>query len=304
MEKTKNKNDRKSRSILKQLYLIGGFVILILLFGFWYFDAKAKTPTTVNTTVQSNQSSSSPIQWEQLTVWNIIEMNDWFLWPFIALTAYGLILNIHRLLVEFQQKSRSETLLQKKIHAKTINSLIQMLRSCRPNRVSRLFSQIIGTFEQTNQTESINENINQFVASESHSFERFSRVNGFLSESAGALGLLGTVWGIFVTFYSAKLDGPTILRGMSIALITTLTGLIISLVLNTCGTYLYTFSNRQLNLIVSKANELRQALFFFQKKSNDGMQTLKENLSNFHIHEPKYQSNKQSSAKKSMEIVY
>jgi hypothetical protein len=112
------------------------------------------------------------------------------------------------------------------------------------------------------------------------------------------------VWGIFITFYTAKFDGPTILRGMSIALITTLTGLIISLVLNLCGTYLYTFFNRQLNLLANKTEELRQALLYLEKKSNGNGQPLRENLSNYRVSEQSYQPKKHNRAKQPIEIAY
>ncbi len=304
MEKTTKKNTNQARSILKQLYLIGGIVILMLLLSFWHFDARAKTATPATPTAPNSQSSSGPSELERLTVWNILQMNDWFLWPFIALTAYGLMINIYRMLVEHREKSRSEALLKGKIHAKNLNNLVQLVRANQPSRASRLFHQLIASFEKNSQAETLNEEINQFAAAESQSFERFNRVNAFLSEASGALGLLGTVWGIFVTFYSAKLDGPTILRGMSIALITTLTGLIISLVLNSCGTYLYTLSNRQINLIVEKASELRQALLYLQKRSISGIQAVKENRPNFRVPEPGYHPPKQGRVKESIEIAY
>lgn len=294
-------NNKTTKVRKNWCYIIFILGIVIMLIGVSKFEAKAKTE---HPTIQSEQKKDNTSQLEKLTVWNIIEMNDWFLWPFIALTAVGIMLNVHRILVEQRDKSRSQPLLQTKIHANGIRSLVQMVRTNRHNRAARLFYQVISTFDKTNQAQFVNEEINLFITGEKESFERFNRVNAFLSESAGALGLLGTVWGIFITFYTAKFDGPTILRGMSIALITTLTGLIISLVLNLCGTYLYTFFNRQLNLLANKTEELRQALLYLEKKSNGNGQPLRENLSNYRVSEPGLQPKKQIRAKQPIEIAY
>jgi biopolymer transport protein ExbB/TolQ len=65
--------------------------------------------------------------------------------------------------------------------------------------------------------------------------ERFEVVKSFsvlLSDTAGALGLLGTVWGIYVTFMPGKLESQQIIIGMGIALVTTLGGLVVSIILN------------------------------------------------------------------------
>jgi len=282
-------------------YLIFIVGIVILLIVALKFEASAKTE---NNRIQNESQKETSSQLDRLTVWNIMEMNDWFLWPFIALLSAGIMLNVHRILVEQRDKSRSLPLLQTKIHANGVRSLVQMVRTNRHNRAARLFYQVISTFDKTNQAQFVNEETNLFLAGEKESFERFNRVNAFLSESAGALGLLGTVWGIFVTFYTAKFDGPTILRGMSIALITTLTGLIISLVLNFCGTYLYTFFNRQLNLLANKAEELRQALLYLEKKSNGNGQPLSENLSNYRVSEPDFKSRRQNRAREPIDISY
>lgn len=279
-----NNNLMKKLSARTKYYLIFMLAISIMLPGISSFDAKATTGKLETQNNQAGQKSAYSAEWERLTVWNIIEMNDWFLWPFIIITAYGLMLNIHRILMEHRDKSRSEPLLQGKIRATGLRGLVQLARTSRPNRAARLFYQIVASFEKSNQSQSISDEINQFVTAENDSFERFNRVNGFLSEAAGALGLLGTVWGIFVTFYSARMDGPTILRGMSIALVTTLTGLIISLVLNSCGTYLYTLFNRQLNLITTKAEELKQALLYLQKKSaNETHPVINEKLDDLRV---------------------
>ncbi|RME01197.1 MAG: MotA/TolQ/ExbB proton channel family protein [Calditrichaeota bacterium] len=149
-----------------------------------------------------------------------------------------------------------------------LRRVIRLVQGGQPNRAARLLHQMIATFNKTGRAEPIGDDINTYLVSERDSFETFNRVMGFLSDTAGAMGLLGTVWGIFETFHAGKMDGPTILQGMSISLVTTLVGLVISLVLNMGTTTIFAFFNRQLNLLATRAEELRQALLYIEAKSS------------------------------------
>lgn len=53
-----------------------------------------------------------------------------------------------------------------------------------------------------------------------------------LSDTAGALGLLGTVLGMYETFMPGRLDASQVIYGMGVALVTTIGGLIVSIFLN------------------------------------------------------------------------
>lgn len=299
---SKNINTRRSsKKWIGIIFIIG---LMVMLCAMTSLQARVKSTPIGSPSAPPNSTNQNDELLKKLTIWNIIEMNDWLLWPFILLTMSGIMINVHRALTEHRDKSRSLPFMQAKIRANGIRGFVQMVRSSRPNRAARLFYQIISTFDKTNQAQPVNDDINHFLASERETFERFNRVNGFLSESAGALGLLGTVWGIFETFYTAKMDGATILRGMSIALITTLTGLIISLILNACGTYLYTLFNRQLNALTNKAEELRQVLLLLEKRTVEGSAHEKENVPKIHVADRELRTEKPVFRKVPHEIAF
>ncbi len=205
-----------------------------------------------------------------MTVWTIIEMTSWLFWPFVFVTASGLMLLSYRGLREYQEDVRAKALLQEKIEARDIRRLVRKIQDSKPNRASRLMYQIVATFNKTNRAEPISADITQFINSERESYETFNRLISFFSDTAGALGLLGTVWGIFETFHGGKLDGPTILMGMSVSLVTTLVGLIISIVLNMGGTGIFAMFNRHLRTLGDRAEELRQALLHLEMRSANG----------------------------------
>ncbi|MFQ5706105.1 MAG: MotA/TolQ/ExbB proton channel family protein [bacterium] len=219
----------------------------------------AQTVPTENVEEESGQ--------QEMTVWDIIQMTDWLFWPFVLISTVGVLLIVFRSLLEYQEKTRAQNLLNQLVHVRDMRSLQRAVHQSPKNRASRLFKQIISTFNKTGRAEPIREEANQILNAERDSFETFNRVLGFLSDTAGALGLLGTVWGIFATFHGGKLDGPTILRGMSISLVTTLVGLIISLILNFGVTTVFAMFNRHISLLSSRAEEVRQALLNLEKNT-------------------------------------
>jgi len=287
---------------MKTIYsVILALVILIVILG----------TLAINTNDEREQSSEIEKlsvaknvieQKENLTAWDIIKMTDWLFWPFIIITAAGILMIIYYALAEHQQKSRALPIFQRKILPNDLNSFIRVIKACNFNRASHLMQQVISTFNKTNRAEPIGDDVNLFLSSERESFETFNRVVGFLSDSAGALGLLGTVWGIFQTFHAGKLDGPTILKGMSISLVTTLVGLIISLLLNMGATYVFTLFNSNLKLITVKAEELRQALLQIEKKSKNKTETRDANYQNLKVVETIYQPKTQNRIRKAINV--
>jgi len=227
-------------------------------------QAKAATAQKSDANTESSDGK------KELTAWDIIEMTDWLFWPFVLLTGTGIFLLSYKGLQEYREQSRAKWLLEQKIGSGDLRRVIRMVQTSQPNRASRLMHQMIATFNKTKRAEPIGDDINAYLNAERDSFETFNRVLGFLSDTAGALGLLGTVWGIFETFHAGRLDGPTILQGMSISLVTTLVGLIISIVLNMGGTGIFAMFNRHLRTLGDRAEELRQALLHLEMRSANG----------------------------------
>ena len=227
------------------------------------------TPGTAvqNEQVQNQADAEDAAKGEQLSIWNIIQMTSWLFWPFVMLTTAGLLLISYRTLLEYREKTRAQEFYVRSAQERDIDSLVQTIQNSMPNRATRLIHLMIRTYNKTGHAEPIANDIDQFLNAERNSFTTFNRIMDSLSDTAGALGLLGTVWGIFVTFHGGKLDGPTILSGMSISLITTLVGLIISLVLNMGTTAVFALFNGELNVLLTRANETRQALLSLEKRS-------------------------------------
>lgn len=306
MKKPAHCTIRKPLANLSQLILILG--IAFFLFNAAPIQAKGRKAPKGQIEAQKSQTAENKSESEKaakLTVWKIIEMTDWLFWPFVLIIATGIMLIIYRGLYEYREKSRSQSLMQGKIRLNDLKQLIRMNRGPNPTRAWRLFHQMLVTFDKTRKAEPIGDDVNQFLNTERDSFESFNRITSFLSDTAGALGLLGTVWGIFQTFHAGKLDGPTILQGMSISLVTTLVGLIISVALNMGSTYIFTIFNGQLNVLSTRAEAVRQILLAHETKGTKPQPApVEESDYDIQTVEMNYQPRPKARAKRNMDVAY
>jgi len=129
-----------------------------------------------------------------------------------------------------------------------------------------LATRLLVFYKSAAATIDMHQEITSFVEQKTEKFEAFKNRLTFLSDSAGALGLLGTVWGVFLTFFGGSLDSEKILNGMGIALITTLLGLIVSLIINFFGTEINSVFQKRMELVLKKGDELRLRLLYHQSK--------------------------------------
>lgn len=106
----------------------------------------------------------------------------------------------------------------------------------------------------------VNEEITLYRESVNDRFEGFKSVSAFLSNSAGALGLLGTVWGIYITFKGGEMDPQKIIDGMGVALSTTGCGIVISLIIDFMSSMVVTAHVSAVESGFRKAEQLRVAI--------------------------------------------
>jgi biopolymer transport protein ExbB/TolQ len=268
-----NRKQTPWRLRLRPVYVI--FLIVLPLFFFATTFATSSFTRTLTTPgaragAATAARTTAGAAFDQFTLWQIFEMCGWLFWPFVILTGAGLVLLIYRARAERQQKMRAYDLLVEPIDLTTLAQFIKYLNLNQPCRATRLFNQMIATFNKTKRAEPLQEDADYFVRGERESFEAFNRVISFLADTAIALGLLGTIWGIFATFHGSHINGDAMLRDMSIALVTTFVGLVISIALNLGVTWLHAFFSRQLKLLGARAEELRQTMLHLQVKSSNG----------------------------------
>jgi biopolymer transport protein ExbB/TolQ len=195
------------------------------------------------------------------SLWQLTQLGGGIRWGIFFVFALALSFILKKLLVlglDFWNSRKLEKLESQTVTIAEVQQTLLQAKSC---LLSTVLAKQIDTFESIRKVEVLHEELNSFVAIQREHFTRFSNRMSFLSDTAGAFGLLGTVWGMFLTFFGGALDSQRILNGMGIALITTLLGLVVSIVINFASTEVSNFFNRRLERVFEVADNLRMRLF-------------------------------------------
>jgi len=167
------------------------------------------------------------------------------------------VLVVGKLYELLRDRSVSRHLLDLELRTAGIDQLSRALQGQRDSMLASLHAAMINVFRSRPSDGMLHDEIANFVSQQQDQFTSFRRRLEFLADTAGALGLLGTVWGMFTVFFQGTSDKDVILRGMGIALITTLLGLVVSIILNLCATELSTFFDKRLAQVARKSDGLR-----------------------------------------------
>ncbi|MBN2088174.1 MotA/TolQ/ExbB proton channel family protein [candidate division KSB1 bacterium] len=126
--------------------------------------------------------------------------------------------------------------------------------------VFALFSKLYEVFKSSNNTDSFNSELSAYNQYLKDKFNPFLTRMTYLSDAAGALGLLGTVWGMFITFFQGTMEQSEIISGMGVALATTIVGLVVSMTLNPLTTIVSNNFDHHLEIIAKMANDFQLRL--------------------------------------------
>lgn len=190
-------------------------------------------------------------------LWGLVGQARGFQYPIFLTLIIGLFLiamKVYELYADQKEARDLETAKFPEMEGRRITLLVSNQDE---SMSARLHATMLNVFQTQRTADTLHEEISNFLQYQHDRFSTFKRRVDFLSDTAGALGLLGTVWGIFTVFSSGTADRQIILIGMGVALITTLLGLIVSIILNLSSTEVYSFFNRRLDEIGDKADELR-----------------------------------------------
>lgn len=190
-------------------------------------------------------------------LWGLVGQARGFQYPIFLTLIIGLFLiamKVYELYADQKEAKDLETATFPEMDSRRITLLVSNQDE---SMSARLHATMLNVFQTQRTADTLHEEISNFLQYQHDRFSTFKRRVDFLSDTAGALGLLGTVWGIFTVFSSGTADRQIILIGMGVALITTLLGLVVSIILNLSSTEVYSFFNRRLDEIGDKADELR-----------------------------------------------
>lgn len=189
--------------------------------------------------------------------WSLTQQAGPLRWPIYFVLAFGLIQVFAKLWELMRDRSVSAALRKVDYSTMSLGELATLISRQESSMLASVQATMINVFQTRPSEGMLHDEITNFVQFQQDQFDVFRRRMEFLSDTAGALGLMGTVWGMFTVFFQGTAEQDVILRGMGIALITTLLGLVVSIILNFSATEISTFFNKRLEQVSTKSDELR-----------------------------------------------
>jgi biopolymer transport protein ExbB/TolQ len=156
----------------------------------------------------------------------------------LALLVIAIFLVVDQLRVHLLEKVRARELLKADARAMDRQSFEELARRAGESRIGRVLVEAEGLYRQSGDLSLLSTEAEVYREREEHRFNTFESRMAFLADTAGGLGLLGTVWGIYRGF-AAKAVAQTneeLLAAMSVALVTTFLGIVVSVIINWMST--------------------------------------------------------------------
>ncbi len=254
----------------KKVMLIAGVLLLLLIImnnvigvsqTYNSDSLRSLTNTQANIATDNSNSANSLIEIKNLrSIWDIIRLAGFFRWWLIGNFVLGMIVVIYKAVELFLDGRYSRNLEQVNLSKATITDLMRIMKNNKNSILSKLYKYVLDLYQTRRTAEGISDDIVDFRQVEQDRFQSFVMKMSFLSDTAGALGLLGTVWGMFITFFGGDLEKHKILSGMGIALVTTIMGLCISIPLNLFTTQVSSYFRKRLDKITDLGGKLRLRL--------------------------------------------
>lgn len=199
---------------------------------------------------------------KKFTARKILEDCKHFKYPLLGILFAGLFLGLFHAGILFMEQRKSQPLAKMSFQrASSVEIETELKSKAGASELGHLLRLLFTLHKAGNGTEEdFHNEVAHAAKTRQERFGTFRNWMIFLSDSAGALGLLGTVMGMYSTFWGGALDAVQVVSGMGIALSTTLVGIVISIALNLVATLLSNYFDRQMELTYNKAEELRFAL--------------------------------------------
>lgn len=249
--------------LLKKLFFVVLLTCLLLLSAesIWAVPQTARNDSTASSENAKLMEPTSMTQLKDLkSLWDITRFGGFFRWLIIGIFVLGMITIVYKVTELFMDSRNSNQLEKLNLRRVTLVDVMRVIKTNKHSMMSQLFKYMLDLYQTRKSAEGFSNEIIDFVQIQQDRFKAFQSKMSFFSDTAGAFGLLGTVWGMFMTFFGGDLEKHKILSGMGVALITTLMGLVVSIFLNLFSTQTHSYFRRRIDKVADLGNQFRLRL--------------------------------------------
>lgn len=180
----------------------------------------------------------------------------------ILLLIIGVFFAVDQVRVHLLEKIRGGDIYKAGIVSMQREAVDDLIRSGGKSKVGRLLTDVSRIHRQSADMSLISSEAEFYREKEEHRFNTFEARMAFLADTAGGLGLLGTVWGIYRGFAAKSVaqSNDDLLAAMGIALVTTFMGIVVSVILNWMSTEMGAVFRGRIMAALEKVEDYREVL--------------------------------------------
>jgi len=156
----------------------------------------------------------------------------------LGLLVISIFLMVDQLRRHFLERVRGMEIYKTDLRTLGLQDFEAIADKRRKSRVGRLLCDAVGVYKQSGDLSMVSAEAEFYREKAEHRFSSFEARMAFLADTAGGLGLLGTVWGIYRGFAAKAVaqSNEDLLAAMGIALVTTFLGIVVSVIINWMST--------------------------------------------------------------------
>ncbi len=247
-------------------YVLAVTLVLAAGTGLWHTAAAQETEQDVRLAQMTGALAQPPNPDEEVqvneSVMAFIDKGKPIGHVIIGLLIIGMFFVIDQLRVHWLEKIRGHEVYKADVSGMKSADVDALIVRNEKSRVGRLLKDVAGVYRQSADMSLISSEAEFYREKEEHRFNTFEARMAFFADTAGGLGLLGTVWGIYRGFAakSVSQSNDDLLAAMGIALVTTFMGIVVSVILNWMSTEMGAAFRGRIILALEKVEEYREML--------------------------------------------
>ena len=165
--------------------------------------------------------------------WSLTQQAGPLRWPIYFVLAFGLIQVFAKLWELMRDRSVSAALRKVDYSTMSLGELATLISRQESSMLASVQATMINVFQTRPSEGMLHDEITNFVQFQQDQFDVFRKRMEFLSDTAGALGLMGTVIGVMNAFLGITATGSAnigaVAPGVAEALVTTVAGLAVAI---------------------------------------------------------------------------
>ena len=174
------------------------------------------------------QEVALPQEVQAFSILELFSQAGGFQWPILAVLIAGLVVLMLRIVRLFRDQLAARPLKRLNVELTNLSTLEDVQHIASDCLYTRLLS---GVLQLHRSPEAMGREVSDVAAAAHAAYARTQRVITYCSSTAGGLGLLGTLVGIYALFSTGTRDAQTIFAGIAIAVVSTLLGIVTSILL-------------------------------------------------------------------------